>query len=190
MTSVVVVWIRPKHTAGHWSRDQDAFDQRPWQSCPHIQRAPLSPLATLIYVSSAVSCPATPWTTSSSASSPHNGPPRCIYLLPHHYIRLRRVCCQLVALSYLISWLGAYTSTQIMIHAKYTHNNGFKWVWTFFASIAFGFCAIWSMHFGEFRFPEYWCCRGTKCSLSRLVCMIVHDQWKPCHDAAFLLCPF
>ncbi|KAH9884657.1 hypothetical protein C8Q73DRAFT_770527 [Cubamyces lactineus] len=54
---------------------------------------------------------------------------------------------ELVALSYLISWIGAYTSTQIMIHAKYTRSAVLKWVWTFLASIAFGFCAIWSMHF-------------------------------------------
>ncbi|KAI0640325.1 hypothetical protein C8Q77DRAFT_1085995 [Trametes polyzona] len=54
---------------------------------------------------------------------------------------------ELVALSYLISWLGAYTSTQIMIHAKYTRSAVLKWVWTFFASVAFGFCAIWAMHF-------------------------------------------
>ncbi|KAI0674013.1 hypothetical protein C8Q78DRAFT_968724 [Trametes maxima] len=34
-----------------------------------------------------------------------------------------------------------------MIHAKYTRSAVLKWVWTFFASVAFGFCAIWSMHF-------------------------------------------
>ncbi|KAI0370135.1 hypothetical protein BV20DRAFT_944733 [Pilatotrama ljubarskyi] len=34
-----------------------------------------------------------------------------------------------------------------MIHAKYTRSLVLKWVWTFFASIAFGFCAIWAMHF-------------------------------------------
>ncbi|KAH9942971.1 histidine kinase [Amylocystis lapponica] len=54
---------------------------------------------------------------------------------------------ELVVLSYCISWLGAYTSTQIVIHAKYTRNPLRKWVWTFLASLAFGFCAIWSMHF-------------------------------------------
>ncbi|KAI0658269.1 hypothetical protein C8Q70DRAFT_994181 [Cubamyces menziesii] len=54
---------------------------------------------------------------------------------------------ELVVLSYLISWIGAYTSTQIMIHAKYTRSAALKWTWTFLASIAFGFCAIWSMHF-------------------------------------------
>lgn len=56
---------------------------------------------------------------------------------------------QLVVLSYAISWLGAYTSTQIAIHAKYTRNPWAKWLWTLLASLAFGFCAIWSMHFGE-----------------------------------------
>ncbi|KAI0756054.1 hypothetical protein C8Q80DRAFT_1093163 [Daedaleopsis nitida] len=34
-----------------------------------------------------------------------------------------------------------------MIHAKYTRSTVLKGVWTFLASIAFGFCAIWSMHF-------------------------------------------
>ncbi|KAH9912153.1 histidine kinase [Epithele typhae] len=60
---------------------------------------------------------------------------------------VRRWAPELVALSYLISWLGAYTSTQIMIHAKYTRSPVLRWTWTFFASAAFGFCAIWSMHF-------------------------------------------
>ncbi|KAH9926496.1 uncharacterized protein B0H18DRAFT_1006430 [Fomitopsis serialis] len=54
---------------------------------------------------------------------------------------------QLVVLSYAISWLGAYTSTQIVIHAKYTRSKWAKWFWTLLASLAFGFCAIWSMHF-------------------------------------------
>ncbi|KAH9830411.1 uncharacterized protein C8Q71DRAFT_842568, partial [Rhodofomes roseus] len=54
---------------------------------------------------------------------------------------------ELVVLSYAISWLGAYTSTQIVIHAKYTRNSLAKWLWTLLASLAFGFCAIWSMHF-------------------------------------------
>ncbi|KAI0352202.1 hypothetical protein OH77DRAFT_1561431 [Trametes cingulata] len=34
-----------------------------------------------------------------------------------------------------------------MIHAKYTRSLVLKWIWTFCASIAFGFCAIWAMHF-------------------------------------------
>ena len=59
---------------------------------------------------------------------------------------------QLIALSFLISWLGAYTSTQIMIHAKHTRGAALRWTWSFFASFAFGFCAIWSMHFGESSF--------------------------------------
>ena len=62
---------------------------------------------------------------------------------------------QLVALSYLISWLGAYTSTQIMIHAKYTRRVPLRWMWTFFASFAFGFCSIWAMHFGEYLLLFY-----------------------------------
>ena len=53
----------------------------------------------------------------------------------------------MIALSYCISWLGAYTSTQIVIHAKYTRHPYTKWLWTFLASVAFGFSAIWSMHF-------------------------------------------
>ncbi|KAI0348204.1 hypothetical protein BDW22DRAFT_64594 [Trametopsis cervina] len=53
----------------------------------------------------------------------------------------------LIFLSYCISWLGAYTSTQIVIHAKYSRTKTSKWVWYFLASVAFGFTAIWSMHF-------------------------------------------
>ncbi|KAH9946934.1 histidine kinase [Amylocystis lapponica] len=33
------------------------------------------------------------------------------------------------------------------MHAKYTRSRLRKWIWTFLASVAFGFCAIWSMHF-------------------------------------------
>ncbi|KAL4250261.1 hypothetical protein ABKN59_003107 [Abortiporus biennis] len=54
---------------------------------------------------------------------------------------------ELVVLSLCISWIGAYTSTQIIIHAKYTQQARFKWMWTLLASVAFGFSAIWSMHF-------------------------------------------
>ncbi|KAJ3557463.1 hypothetical protein NM688_g1459 [Phlebia brevispora] len=54
---------------------------------------------------------------------------------------------KLVILSYCISWLGAYTSTQIAIHAKYARVKAIKWLWTLLASVAFGFTAIWSMHF-------------------------------------------
>ncbi|KAI0728365.1 hypothetical protein C8Q72DRAFT_374624 [Fomitopsis betulina] len=64
---------------------------------------------------------------------------------------------ELVVLSYAISWLGAYTSTQIVIHAKYTRNPWAKWLWTLLASLAFGFCAIWSMHFGEPHLPAPLC---------------------------------
>lgn len=62
---------------------------------------------------------------------------------------LSQPIAQLIVLSYCISWLGAYTSTQIIIHAKYTNTVPSKWLWTFLASVAFGFSAIWSMHFGE-----------------------------------------
>ncbi|KAF7793572.1 hypothetical protein EIP86_004686 [Pleurotus ostreatoroseus] len=61
-------------------------------------------------------------------------------LVPHWSYRL-------VLLSYFISWLGAYTSTQIVIHAKYSRVKVIRWLWTFLASVAFGFTAIWSMHF-------------------------------------------
>lgn len=54
---------------------------------------------------------------------------------------------ELVALSYCISWLGTYTSTQIFIHAKYTRNARTKVLWILLASLVYGFCAIWSMHF-------------------------------------------
>ncbi|THG97983.1 hypothetical protein EW026_g4137 [Hermanssonia centrifuga] len=54
---------------------------------------------------------------------------------------------QLVVLSFCISWIGAYTSTQLVIHAKYSRTPTIRWLWTFLASVAFGFTAIWSMHF-------------------------------------------
>ncbi|CCL98839.1 uncharacterized protein FIBRA_00844 [Fibroporia radiculosa] len=67
--------------------------------------------------------------------------------IPSLRVRQCSFDAQLVVLSYCISWLGAYTSTQIIIHAKYTRNAWIKWLWTFLASLAYGFCAIWCMHF-------------------------------------------
>jgi len=57
---------------------------------------------------------------------------------------------QLVVLSYCLAWLGAYTCTQVAIHAKYAATQKAKWWWTFLGSVVFGFSAIWCMHFGEF----------------------------------------
>ncbi|KAH8099866.1 histidine kinase [Cristinia sonorae] len=54
---------------------------------------------------------------------------------------------ELVVLSYSLSWLGAYTCTQVAIHAKYAATTSAKWWWTFLGSVVFGFSAIWCMHF-------------------------------------------
>ena len=63
---------------------------------------------------------------------------------------------KLVILSYCISWLGAYTCTQVAIHAKSAASKRAKWWWTFLGSVVFGFSAIWCMHFGEFAIaPEF-----------------------------------
>ncbi|EIN06939.1 hypothetical protein PUNSTDRAFT_135640 [Punctularia strigosozonata HHB-11173 SS5] len=53
----------------------------------------------------------------------------------------------LVVLSYCISWLGAYTGTQLIVHAKYTSSPSQALLWAAMAGAAFGFCSIWSMHF-------------------------------------------
>ncbi|KAH8099865.1 histidine kinase [Cristinia sonorae] len=67
--------------------------------------------------------------------------------LPDERILVPQWSSGLIVLSYGISWLGAYTSTQIVIHAKYTRPGPTRWLWIFLASVAFGFSAIWSMHF-------------------------------------------
>ncbi|KAI0789382.1 hypothetical protein C8Q75DRAFT_765386 [Abortiporus biennis] len=54
---------------------------------------------------------------------------------------------ELVVLSFVLSWLGAYTCTQVAIHAKYMPKSTWKWFWTFLGSVVFGFSAIWCMHF-------------------------------------------
>lgn len=56
---------------------------------------------------------------------------------------------QLIVLSYCLSWLGAYTCTQVAIHAKYAATATAQWWWTFLGSVVFGFSAIWCMHFGQ-----------------------------------------
>ncbi|KAI0076824.1 hypothetical protein K474DRAFT_1198151 [Panus rudis PR-1116 ss-1] len=54
---------------------------------------------------------------------------------------------ELVVLSFSLSWLGAYTCSQVAIHAKYAPTRLAKWWWTVMGSIVFGFSAIWCMHF-------------------------------------------
>ncbi|KZP17379.1 hypothetical protein FIBSPDRAFT_957202 [Athelia psychrophila] len=54
---------------------------------------------------------------------------------------------ELVFLSYCISWLGAYTAIQLHIHASLSSDQRMYWFWRSLSSIAFGFCAVWSMHF-------------------------------------------
>lgn len=53
----------------------------------------------------------------------------------------------LVAASIAISFLGAFTSTQLVVQAKTSRYLSAAIVWSMLASLTFGFCSIWSLHF-------------------------------------------
>jgi NO-binding membrane sensor protein with MHYT domain len=52
----------------------------------------------------------------------------------------------LIAASIAISLLGAFTSTQLMCQARTSRYFSGALVWAILASLAFGFCSIWSLH--------------------------------------------
>ena len=53
----------------------------------------------------------------------------------------------LIIASIAISFLGAFTSTQLMCQARSSRYLPGILVWTGLASLTFGFCSIWSLHF-------------------------------------------
>ncbi len=85
-----------------------------------------------------------------------------VYFIPAPAFRahanLNLWALQLIALSFCISWLGTYISTQVIIHAKYSRTPAIRCLWTFLASLAFGLAAVWSEHFGEFASCTLLCC--------------------------------
>ncbi|ODQ53950.1 hypothetical protein SAICODRAFT_18514 [Saitoella complicata NRRL Y-17804] len=60
------------------------------------------------------------------------------------YVLEKKWNLPLVALSYISSFLGAYTTTQLMCHVSSTRA---PLLWLSLASLTFGGCAIWCMHF-------------------------------------------
>ena len=52
----------------------------------------------------------------------------------------------LIAASIGISLLGAFTSTQLMCHARTSAHFSGALMWTILGSLTFGFCSIWSLH--------------------------------------------
>ncbi|KAF2808470.1 uncharacterized protein BDZ99DRAFT_509712 [Mytilinidion resinicola] len=50
------------------------------------------------------------------------------------------------AASIAISFLGAFTSTQLMCHARMSLHFSSVLIWSLFGSMIFGFCSIWSLH--------------------------------------------
>lgn len=54
---------------------------------------------------------------------------------------------QIIALSFACSWLGAYTSCQIISHANSVGRGRIWWAWVGLASLTFGWVSIWSLHF-------------------------------------------
>ena len=53
----------------------------------------------------------------------------------------------LVLASVAISFLGAFTTTQLMCQAKTSRYFAGALAWTILGSLIFGFCSIWSLHF-------------------------------------------
>jgi len=53
----------------------------------------------------------------------------------------------LIAVSIAISFLGAFTSTQLMCQAKMSKYMTGIVVWGMLSSLVFGFCSIWGLHF-------------------------------------------
>lgn len=52
----------------------------------------------------------------------------------------------LIAASIAISFLGSFTSTQLMCHARLALSFTSVCIWTGLASLVFGFCSIWCLH--------------------------------------------
>jgi signal transduction histidine kinase/ActR/RegA family two-component response regulator len=53
----------------------------------------------------------------------------------------------MIVASIAISFLGAFTSTQLMCHAKAALQFSSVFVWSLLGSLIFGFCSIWGLHF-------------------------------------------
>lgn len=54
---------------------------------------------------------------------------------------------QIVILSFLVSWLGAFTSSQVLAQADVTRRGSRRLAWLALASATFGWQTIWSLHF-------------------------------------------
>lgn len=53
----------------------------------------------------------------------------------------------MIAAAIAISFLGAFTSTQLMCQARMSVHISSVLVWTILGSLTFGFCSIWCLHF-------------------------------------------
>lgn len=54
---------------------------------------------------------------------------------------------RLIVAAFAISFLGSFTSTQLMCQAKTSRYFSGVLVWTILGSLIFGFCSIWCLHF-------------------------------------------
>jgi signal transduction histidine kinase len=52
----------------------------------------------------------------------------------------------MIAASIAIAFLGAFTSTQLMCHARMSLHFSSVLIWSLAGSVIFGFCSIWSLH--------------------------------------------
>lgn len=52
----------------------------------------------------------------------------------------------MIAASLAISFLGAFTSTQLICHARTAAKFSSVFIWSVLGSVIFGFCGVWSLH--------------------------------------------
>lgn len=53
----------------------------------------------------------------------------------------------MIAASIAVSFLGSFTSTQLMCHARMSVRFSTALLWTLLGSLIFGFCSIWCLHY-------------------------------------------
>lgn len=54
---------------------------------------------------------------------------------------------QIILLSFLVSWLGAFTSSQVIAQANTTRKGSKRLLWLSVAALTFGWQTVWSLHF-------------------------------------------
>lgn len=64
-----------------------------------------------------------------------------------YHVLTKRWRPELIALSFIVSFLGAYTTTQLATQTSSTRRTGKALFWIFWSAVSFGGTGIWCMHF-------------------------------------------